>query len=78
MEAILKLLRQLFSFGDFKANAQSTMIIQRLTRIIGTVAPDQKMRIKQLSQPQMDALAQAADGFSTPDDLETWLRTQNI
>lgn len=78
MAAILKLLRQIFSLGNFKTTAQSTLMVQHLTRIIGVVSPDQKLRIQKLSQPQMDALAQAADNFSTPEDLDAWLRSQNV
>lgn len=77
MEAILNFLRQIFSLSKFQANAQGTLMIQSLTRIIGVISTDQKARIQQLSQSQMDALAAAADHFSTPADLEDWLQAQN-
>ncbi|MBE9030761.1 DUF4351 domain-containing protein [filamentous cyanobacterium LEGE 11480] len=83
MEAILRFFRQLpffqkFQLQNVQSNVQSTLMIQQLSRIIGPIAPVQQQRIKQLSPSQMDALAQAADNLSTPDDLADWLSSQGV
>lgn len=75
MDFITKLVRQLPFLQKFQADAQRTLIVQQLTRIIGPITLAQQQQIQQLSRGQMAALAQAADEFSTPDDLAAWLRS---
>jgi Domain of unknown function (DUF4351) len=70
-----RFLRQLPFLQKFQAKAQPQLMVQRLTRIIGPLSAAQQQQIQRLSPAQMTALAQAADDFSTPDDLATWLRS---
>jgi Domain of unknown function (DUF4351) len=72
---ITKLLRQFPFLQKFQTNAQSQLMVQRLTRIIGPLPLAQQQAIQGLSKAQMTALSQAADDFSTPDDLADWLRS---
>jgi hypothetical protein len=74
-EMIKRLLGQFPFLQKFQAKAQQPLMVQRLTRIIGPLSPAQQQQIQRLSPAQMTALAQAADDFSTPDDLATWLRS---
>jgi hypothetical protein len=61
-----------------KAKTQIPLMVQRLKRIIGDVTPAQQQRIQKLSVSQMNALAQAADDFSTSEDLDAWLTSQRV
>jgi uncharacterized protein YybS (DUF2232 family) len=77
MDIIAKLVRQLPFLQKFQADAQRTLMVQQLTRIIGPIPSAQQQQIQRLSKAQMTALAQAADEFSTPDDLAAWLRSHS-
>jgi Domain of unknown function (DUF4351) len=77
MDLIAKLVRQLPFLQKFQADAQRTLMVQQLTRIIGPISPAQQRQIQRLSPAQMTALAGAADEFSTPDDLAAWLRSHS-
>lgn len=77
MDMIAKLVRQLPFLQKFQADAQRTLMVQQLTRIIGPIPSAQQQQIQRLSKAQMTALAQAADEFSTPDDLAAWLRSHS-
>jgi hypothetical protein len=78
MDIISKLVRQLPFLQKFQADAQRTLMVQQLTRIIGPIPPAQQQQIQRLSKAQMTALAQATDEFSTPDDLAAWLRSHGL
>jgi Domain of unknown function (DUF4351) len=59
-----------------KTKTQAQLMVQQLKRIIGSITPAQQQRIHSLSAAQMNALAQAADDFSMPEDLDAWLAAQ--
>ena len=42
------------------------------------ISPDLHLQVQELSLTQVEALGEALLDFSTLDDLEGWLRSQNI
>lgn len=56
-----------------KQQAALSLIMRLLPRRIGAVAPELQQRIQQLSQAQLEDLAEALLDFSSAADLETWL-----
>ena len=52
---------------------QQDLIIRLLGRIIGSVEPQQEMRIRHLSLAQLESLSDAILDFTTASDLSAWL-----
>jgi hypothetical protein len=52
---------------------QLAVVSRLLERRFGVLAPRTKARLKKLSSPQLDGLADALLDFGSKADLETWL-----
>ena len=59
-----------------RQQGELAVIMRLLTRRIGTVEPQLQERIRQLSLPQLEDLAEALLHFSDAGDLATWLGSQ--
>jgi hypothetical protein len=73
LDPIIDIVKKLPFVQKARATTQASLMIQRLQSIVGPISPTQKQRIQQLTPPQMDALAKAADNFDLPEDLDAWL-----
>jgi len=53
---------------------ERSLILKLLARKIGVISPQNRSQIESLPLPQLEALGEALLDFSTPDDLDNWLR----
>jgi predicted transposase/invertase (TIGR01784 family) len=56
---------------------EQALILRLLNRRIGTIKPHFETQIFELSVPQLETLGEALLDFSSPTDLEQWLRSQS-
>jgi predicted transposase YdaD len=55
-----------------------SLVLRQLTRRIGQIAPAAEAKILTLSVSQLESLGEALLDFVSSDDLDEWLRSQNI
>jgi predicted transposase YdaD len=56
-----------------KQEGELTFALRLITRRFGSIAPDQEIKIRNLSLPQLEELGEALLDFSQASDLEDWL-----
>ena len=59
-----------------RQEGELAVILRLLTRRLGTLEPEMRSRLQQLSSTQLEELAEALLDFSTTEDLVSWLQTQ--
>lgn len=59
-----------------KQEGELAVVLRQLTRRIGTINPEVQERLRQLSIPQLEDLAEALLDFSDATDLTDWLSSQ--
>ncbi|MGB8698806.1 MAG: DUF2887 domain-containing protein [Thermosynechococcaceae cyanobacterium] len=57
-------------------NEAQSLILRQLSRRIGNLTPAKQAQVQSLSLPQLESLGEALLDFSTPADLEHWLKSQ--
>jgi len=58
-----------------RQEGELAVILRLLTRRLGTIAPELRSQLQQLSSSQLEELAEALLDFFTTADLVTWLET---
>jgi Domain of unknown function (DUF4351) len=57
---------------------EQLLVLRLLARRIGQIAPQTEAKILTLSVAELEALGKALLDFASPEDLDQWLRSQNI
>jgi predicted transposase YdaD len=65
--------QEILQEGEERGEAR--LILRLLTRRIGEVAPQLRSQIQSLSLNQIEELGEALLDFSSPADLDNWLRS---
>jgi hypothetical protein len=55
-----------------------SLVLRLLSRRVGQIAPSTEAKILTLSVSELEALGEDLLDFSSSDDLDQWLRSQNI
>jgi predicted transposase YdaD len=58
-----------------RQEGELAVVLKQLTRRLGTIEPELRSQIQQLSSAQVEELAEALLDFSTTADLVTWLQS---
>lgn len=61
-----------------RQEGERSLILRLLSRRIGQIAPQTEAKILTLSVAELETLGEALLDFSSPNDLDEWLRSQNI
>ena len=59
-----------------RQEGEATLVLRQLTRRFGTLAPELRAQISQLSIAQLEELGEALLDFSSMQDLIGWLQTR--
>jgi predicted transposase YdaD len=72
--------QEILSEGEIKGRqeGEQSLILRLLSRRIGQIDPQTEARILTLSVVELESLGEALLDFSSPNDLDNWLRSQNI
>jgi predicted transposase YdaD len=58
-----------------KTEGERSLVLRQMSRRIGEVSPERRSQIQSLSLTQIEELGEALLDFSSPIDLDNWMRT---
>ncbi|OAB58148.1 hypothetical protein AY600_01110 [Phormidium willei BDU 130791] len=65
-------------YKDVFQEGESALLLRLLTRRCGELSEEQQQRVKDLSAPQREALAEALLEFKGMEDLQAWLQQSSV
>ena len=64
--------------GQGQEQGESELLLRLLTRRCGELSEEQRQRVKDLSAPQREALAEALLEFKGMEDFQAWLQQSSV
>ena len=65
-------------FEKGQGQGESELLLRQLTRRCGELSEEQRQRVKDLSAPQREALAEALLEFKGMEDFQAWLQQSSV